>query len=69
MFRRSLWRGHGLSSRRARVDRHIMRLVEAGLVRDKNYGRIRVLEFKPDTLTVTLRKGHAPDVELMERTG
>jgi hypothetical protein len=46
-----------------------MRLVEAGLVRDKNYGRIRVLEFKPDTLTVTLRKGHAPDVELMERTG
>ena len=46
------------------VVRHVKRLKKAGLVNDKRYGTLRVLEFRPDTLTVTLRKGHTSEVEL-----
>lgn len=48
------------------VERHLVKLANLGLVREKRYGKIRIFQTLFQTLTVRFEKGGALVMELMQ---
>ncbi len=48
------------------VERHLVKLVKLGLVKEKRYGKIRIFQTLFQTLTVRFEKGGTLDLEVIQ---
>jgi DNA-binding transcriptional ArsR family regulator len=48
------------------VERHLMKLKNFGLIKEKRYGKIRIFEILFRSITIKFEKGHPVNIEIMK---